>query len=83
MKICLSFFLWTSFFYIFLIYSFYFYSSIAFFFLFNITWLYIHIPLLISLEYHLLNLHLVEYVVGLHSLRKRHDLISHEAIHSS
>lgn len=42
---------------------------------------YIHILLLISLEDHLLNLHLVEYVIGLHGLRKRHDLISHEAIY--
>lgn len=41
---------------------------------------YIHILLLISLEDHLLDLHLVEYVIGLHGLRKRHDLISHEAI---
>lgn len=41
---------------------------------------YIHILLLISLEDHLLDLHLVEYVISLHGLRKRHDLISHEAI---
>lgn len=75
MKICLFFF-GLDFSLLYILYI----STLLLLFLFNFTSLYTY-SLLISLEYHLLDLHLVEYVIGLHGLRERHDLISHEAIH--
>lgn len=85
MKICLFFFGGggTCFFFLLRIYIRYISTLLSlffFFFLFTITWLYTY-SLLISFEYHLLDQHLVEYVIGLHGLRKRHDLISHETIY--